>query len=146
VLRAGRWAAMQVNEHALIRRTSGEDNLLELCARHGAGVLAIRVMAGGALAGQPPSAHTLKTPFFPLALYERDLANAGRAVEFLPAGMTLPELAIRHALGDARVASAIIGFGSPSQVDDAVRFAQAGALPASLNAALEKIPLPEERP
>jgi aryl-alcohol dehydrogenase-like predicted oxidoreductase len=146
VLRPGRWAAMQVNEHALIRRAPGEDNLLELCARHGTGVLAIRVMAGGALAGQPPSAHTLKTPFFPLVLYERDLANSRRAAEFLPAGMTLPELAIRHALGDARVASAIIGFGSPSQVDDAVRFARAGALPASLSAALEKLPLPEERP
>jgi predicted aldo/keto reductase-like oxidoreductase len=58
----------------------------------------------------------------------------------------LPEFAIRHALNDARVASAIIGFADPSQVDDAVRFAQAGELPASLRATLETIPLPEERP
>jgi len=146
VLRAGCWAVMQVNQHALIRRAPGDDNLLEVCARNGTGVLAIRVLAGGALAGRAPSAHTLKTPFFPLALYERDLANARRVAEILPAGMTLPELAIRHTLGDARVASAIMGFASPSEVDDAVRFAGAGALRPSLQAALEKIRLPEERP
>ena len=35
------------------------------------GVFAIRVFAGGALLGQEASAHTLKTPYFPLALYER---------------------------------------------------------------------------
>ena len=40
------------------------------------GVFAIRVFAGGALLGQPPSAHTLKTPYFPLALYERDAERA----------------------------------------------------------------------
>lgn len=146
VLRAGCWTAMQVNQHALIRRAPGDDNLLELCARSGTAVLAIRVLAGGALAGRPPSAHTLKTPFFPLALYERDLANARRVAEYLPASMTLPELAIRHVLEDRRVASAIIGFSNRSQVDDAVRFAQGGELPAPLRAALESIPLPEERP
>ena len=34
--------------------------------------------------------------------------------------MTLPELAIRHVLGDARVVSAIVGFADPMQVDEAV--------------------------
>jgi len=145
-LRAGPWAAMQVHEHALIRRAQGDDNLLDLCVRHGVGVLAIRVLAGGALAMQRPSAHTLKTPFFPLALYERDLANAGRVAEILPSDMSLPEFAIRHALSDARVASAIIGFADPSQVEDAVRFAQAGALPTELRASLQTLALPEERP
>ena len=146
VLRARRWVSMQVNEHALIRRASGEDNLLDACARHNVSVLAIRVMAGGALAGQPPSAHTLKTPFFPLALYERDLANARRVAELPSACMTLPELAIRHAIGDARVASAIIGFASPEQVDQAVRFAQKGGLPSDLRSALDALALPEEHP
>lgn len=146
VLHAGRWTAMQVHEHALIRRARGDDNLLDLCVRHGVGVLAIRVLAGGALAMQPPSAHTMKTPFFPLALYERDLANARCVADILPADMPLPELAIRHALSDGRVASAIIGFADPSQVNDAVRFAQAGELPASLRKVLETVPLPEERP
>src|SRR4051812_1584101 len=122
---------MQVHEHALIRRARGDDNLLDLCARHGVSVLAIRVLAGGALAQQPPSAHTLKTPFFPLGLYERDLANGTELAHILPANMTLPEFAIRHVLGDARIASALIGFASPAQIEDAVHFAQAGALPDS---------------
>ncbi len=146
VVRAGRWASMQVNEHALIRRAPGDDGLIDLCNRHGIGVLAIRVMAGGALAGQLPSAHTLKTPFFPLALYERDLANARRAMELLPAEMSLPELAIRHVLADARVASAIIGFSDAMQVEDAVRFAANGGLPTAVRSALNAIPLPEEQP
>ena len=42
----------------------------------GPSLLAIRVFAGGALAGRPPSAHTLTTKFFPLAGYERDLRRA----------------------------------------------------------------------
>jgi aryl-alcohol dehydrogenase-like predicted oxidoreductase len=146
VMGAGNWAAMQVNEHALIRRAAGDDDLLDLCTRHGVGVLAIRVMAGGALAGHMPSAHTLKTPFFPLAVYERDLANARRVMQMLPRDMTLPELAIRHVLGDGRVASAIIGFAEPSQVDEAVGFARQGALPESLRASLQSMALPEEHP
>jgi L-galactose dehydrogenase/L-glyceraldehyde 3-phosphate reductase len=146
VVGAGSWAAMQVNEHALIRRAAGSDNLLDLCASQGVGVLAIRVMAGGALAGHMPSAHTLKTPFFPVALYERDLANARRAMGKLPHDMTLPELAIRHVLGDPRVASAIIGFAEPMQVDEAVEFARRGDLPESLRASLQAMALPEERP
>jgi hypothetical protein len=47
------------------------------CAAANMGVLAIRVLAGGALAGSPPSPHTFKTPFFPLALYERDQPRPG---------------------------------------------------------------------
>jgi aryl-alcohol dehydrogenase-like predicted oxidoreductase len=146
VLEEAPWAAMQVHEHVLIRRATSDDNLMSLCARHGVGVLAIRVMAGGALAAQPPSAHTLKTPFFPLALYERDLANADRVAKAIPAGLTMPELAIRHVLGNPRVASAIIGFASTTQVADAVRFSQKGGLPAALQSALDEIPLPEECP
>ena len=146
VMAAGRWASIQVNEHALIRRARGSENFLEACARRGVGVLAIRVLAGGALAGQPPSAHTLGTRFFPLDVYQRDQRNAARVAAILPGKMTLPELAVRHVLGNALVASAVIGFANPQQVDDAVGFARAGALPGSLRAALEAIPLPEETP
>ncbi|MEX2560332.1 MAG: aldo/keto reductase, partial [Pirellulales bacterium] len=45
----------------------GGDDLLSFCSRARIGVLAIRVFAGGALAGKPPSRHTLTTKFFPLA-------------------------------------------------------------------------------
>jgi aryl-alcohol dehydrogenase-like predicted oxidoreductase len=146
VMQAGPWLTMQVNHHALLRRMGDEEDLLEVCGRAGIAVLAIRVMAGGALAGQMPSAHTLKTPFYPLAIYERDLANARCLAEILPPEMTLPELAVRHVLGDPRVASAIIGFASARQVEEAVQYARAGGLPEALRSALNAIPLPVEKP
>jgi hypothetical protein len=64
----------------------------------------------------------------------------------LPHDMTLPELAIRHVLGDARVASAIVGFADPTQIDDAVGFARRGGLPEALRASLQSMELPEEHP
>jgi len=78
------------------------------------GVFAIRVFAGGALLGQEPSAHTLKTPFFPLALYLRDRERAER----LSGGGSLKEEALRFVLDDARVHSAILGFGSAEQLEE----------------------------
>lgn len=51
-------------------------NILVDCAEQQMGVMAIRVLAAGAILGSPPHAHTLKTPYFPLALYESDLAHA----------------------------------------------------------------------
>jgi D-threo-aldose 1-dehydrogenase len=104
----------------------------------GAGValLAIRVFAGGALAGRPPSAHTLTTKYFPLAGYERDLRRAAAMRSLLPAGLSLPEAAVRFAVHHARVTSAIIGFGTPDEVADAVRWTANGPLPDELIAKL----------
>jgi aryl-alcohol dehydrogenase (NADP+) len=96
------------------------------------GVFAIRVLAGGALAGRPPSPHTLKTPFFPLALYERDCQRAERLATLLPPGMPREEAAVRFALSHPGVTSAIVGLGTPEEVADAARFAAAGPLDAAL--------------
>jgi aryl-alcohol dehydrogenase-like predicted oxidoreductase len=82
------------------------------------GVFAIRVFAGGALLGRPPSAHTLTTPFFPLALYERDLARAERLRRRIAGRVPLTEYAVRFALAHPAVSSAIIGFGSPEHVTE----------------------------
>ena len=110
----------------------GNDN-----ARHHApSFLAIRVFAGGALAGKPPSAHTLTTKFFPLPIYERDLRRAEAMRLLLPAEVSLPEAAVRFAVHHARVTSAIIGFGSPDEVEDAARWTANGPLPDELIATL----------
>ena len=90
--------------------------------------MAIRVYAGGALAGQAPSQHTLTTKFFPLDLYERDQARAAALQERLRPGLTLPEVAVRFVLGHPVVTSALIGFGSPEEVEQAVAFAERGPL------------------
>lgn len=130
VIRSAMFQTLQVPYHLLNpsagRRMSNSwpetdyGNIIQDCADLGLGVLAIRVLAGGALAENPPSPHTLKTPFFPLALYERDLARARRIREWLGPNHRLPTEAIRFALAHPHIHSAIIGFGETEQVDQAV--------------------------
>jgi aryl-alcohol dehydrogenase-like predicted oxidoreductase len=96
------------------------------------GVFAIRVFAGGALLGQPPGAHTRKTPYFSLALYERDAARADRLRELAGDRRALAELAARFALSHPAVSSAIIGFGSPAHVDELARSKFDAPLPSDV--------------
>jgi L-galactose dehydrogenase/L-glyceraldehyde 3-phosphate reductase len=130
VVASRRFAAMQVPFH-LLNPSAGhampddyeESNYGEIiadCAVNNMGVLAIRVLAGGALAGNPPSPHTFKTPFFPLALYERDQQRAARLQEALGPQRPLPHEAIRFVLSHPEVSSALIGFGETWQIDDAL--------------------------
>src|SRR5439155_24055246 len=88
VVRSGVFETMQVPYH-LLNSSAGRvipgsfaetnyGNIIAECAQQKMGVLAIRVLAGGALAGNAPSPHTLKTPFFPLELYERDRERTER--------------------------------------------------------------------
>lgn len=95
------------------------------CRRHDMGVFAIRVFAGGALAGQEPSAHTKVTKFFPLDLYERDRARAAERTAELPPGITLRQAAVRFALNHPAVTSALIGFGRASEIDETIDYALA---------------------
>jgi D-threo-aldose 1-dehydrogenase len=142
VLRTGHFATVQAPYNVLnpsagrqMLTDYGESNLGNLfatCQELDIGVLAIRVYAGGALAGQPPSAHTLTTKFFPLDLYQRDQARAAAIEKVLPAGMSLPEVALRFAIAHPGVASALVGFGSPEQVEQSVAFAERGPLSAEV--------------
>jgi aryl-alcohol dehydrogenase-like predicted oxidoreductase len=93
-------------------------NQFATCLQQRMGVFAIRVFAGGALVGNPPSDHTKKTPFFPLALYQRDQQRAERLAHALPAGHSLKELSLQFVLRHPAVSAAIIGFASPEQVDE----------------------------
>ena len=99
-------------------------NLLADCALQNMGAMAIRVFAAGALLGTPPSAHTLKTPYFPLALYEADLAQAAALDKTLgeteadvsSEAKSMPQRAIEFVLSHPAIHAAIIGFGNPEQV------------------------------
>ena len=113
-------------------------DLISICARREMGLFAIRVLAGGALAGNPPSPHTIKTPFFPLELYERDLQRAETLAAHLPEGMSRQEAAVRFALSHPGVSSAIVGFATPEQVSHAVGYAAAGPLDAALLARIRE--------
>jgi aryl-alcohol dehydrogenase-like predicted oxidoreductase len=130
VVRSGFFSAMQVPYH-LLNPSAGHamegdfaetdyGNIIAECAAAKMGVLAIRVLAGGALAGNPPSPHTLKTPFFPLSLYERDRQRAVRLQSSLKPEQKLSREAIRFALAHPQIHSAIIGFASTDQIDEAI--------------------------
>jgi hypothetical protein len=77
------------------------------CSAQKMGVFAIRVLAGGALLGQAPSAHTLKTPYFPLALFERDASRAHEIRATLGDQSSMTEHAIRFVLSHSAVTSAL---------------------------------------
>jgi aryl-alcohol dehydrogenase-like predicted oxidoreductase len=124
----GAWSTVQVNFSLAEPRTA----LLEAAQAHGIASLAIRVFAGGALTGQPPSAHTKTTKFFPMAIYERDAQRAVKMEARLPGEMTLAEAALRFAVHHPAVTAALIGFRSPEQVDETVRWTLAGPLEPEL--------------
>jgi aryl-alcohol dehydrogenase-like predicted oxidoreductase len=140
VVRSGGFDAIQVPYNLLnpsagtpTPAASGETdygNVIADCAAAGMGVFAIRVFAGGALLGLPPGAHTLTTPYFPLALYQRDAARAGRLKVLVSDRLTVAELAVRFALSHPAVTSAIIGFGSPDHVEEVARMPLGEPLPA----------------
>lgn len=134
VLHSGRFATIQapfhlLNPSALVEMPPdfSETNyggFLRDARELGMGIFAIRVFAAGALLGAVPSAHTLKTPFFPLSLYERDAARAARLRETLDPQQTLQQLALRYVLSQPEITSAIIGFGAVEHVEEAVRLSQ----------------------
>lgn len=130
VVRSRRFHSIQTPYHLLnpsagrpARRGFAETdygNIIAHCAAAQMGVLAIRVLAGGALLGNSPSPHTLKTPFFPLDLYERDRRRAARLQERLGPQRRLAQEAVRFALAHPHVSSALIGFGEARQIDEAL--------------------------
>lgn len=130
VIRSGRFETVQTPYNALNHSAGAMSpvqpddtdygNILADCAEMQMGVFAIRVFAAGALLGQAPSAHTLKTPYFPLDLYQRDAARAELLRAELGDGETMTEFAVRFALSHSAVSSAIIGFGSPSHVAECI--------------------------
>jgi aryl-alcohol dehydrogenase-like predicted oxidoreductase len=131
VIASGRFETVQVPYH-LLNPTAGWEfrgrgispgygNIISDCARQGMGVLAIRVFAGGALLGNPPSPHTFKTPFFPLTLFQHDRARAEHLKRILGQNVPLAKTAIHFALAHPFVSSALIGLGSVEEVDSALQ-------------------------
>jgi aryl-alcohol dehydrogenase-like predicted oxidoreductase len=130
VIRSGRFDTVQTPYNALNPSAGATSpiqpgdtdygNILADCAEQRMGVFAIRVFAAGALLGQAPSAHTLKTPYFPLELYQRDAARAEQLRAELRDSESMTAFALRFVLSHSAVSSAIIGFGSPKHVAELV--------------------------
>ncbi len=110
------------------------DGLLDQAAAAGLGVLAIRVMAAGALAAVPTRHPTAGDPGSVLAVgseYARDLARAERlrplAAELGLAGPL--ELALRFVLAKPGVSTALLGPSDRAQLAEALDWAERGPLP-----------------
>lgn len=149
VMQSGRFATIQAPVHLLnpsaLRETPSElcdpdyGGFLRDAHSIGMGLFAIRVFAAGALLGAEPSAHTLKTPFFPLPLYRRDQVRARRLAEQLGSPSALREAALRYVLSLPQIVSAIVGLGDVAHVDESVRLSDLGPLTAMELARIEAL-------
>lgn len=114
-------------------------NIVADCEQQKMGVFAIRVYAGGALAGNAPSDHTLKTKFFPLDLYQRDTLCAARLCDVLGCQRDeLVALGLRYALSHPGITAAIVGMGEPEHVEGAMKAIEAGPLPSETIALIHR--------
>jgi aryl-alcohol dehydrogenase-like predicted oxidoreductase len=108
---------------------------------HGVGVIAIRVLAGGALAGtldRHPVAAATPDPLGSAQDYASDVIHAQRFAFLVHEGYAanLAEAAIRFVISKPAVSTALVGISTAEQLEAAVVAAERGALPAAV---LERI-------
>ncbi len=109
------------------------EGLIDVAANAGLGVIAIRVMAAGAVAVAPERHANAGDPASPLASggeYDRDRERA-RAIASLAGALDLngpPELALRFALAKPGISTALVGFSDLEQLEQAIQWAERGPL------------------
>lgn len=108
------------------------DGLIGEASRRRRGVIAIRVMAAGALAGDEPRA-PLAGPTGSLVPGSEYAADARRSLAVADLardlGLESPlELSLRFAISTAGVSTALVGFSDARQLDDAIRWVERGPL------------------
>jgi aryl-alcohol dehydrogenase-like predicted oxidoreductase len=117
-------------------RYPGQDygRLFDHTAAAGVGVIAIRVLAGGALSGESerhPIASPPPAPIGSASSYDADLARARRLTPLIEAGFaaSLAEAATRFALSHPAIGTLLVGMASPEQFEGALAAVQKGPLP-----------------
>ena len=118
--------------------------LIDRAAERGLGVIAIRVLAGGALSGaaeRHPNAAQSVEPITSGASFAADVAWARRFDTLVAEGYasSLVDAAIRFVVGKPEVATTLVGISSIEQFDQALAAASRGALPAEATARLQAI-------
>lgn len=114
--------------------TQDYGQLIDRAASKGAGVIAIRVMAAGALTGvadRHPLAMPTVAPIGSSREYEEDVLRARSFQYLVEEGVvdSLPEAALRFVLSNGRVSTALAGVSSLEQLGQAVAWAEKGPLP-----------------
>jgi len=107
--------------------------LIKRAAQHGMGVIAIRILAGGALSGTParhPVASQSVNPIASEQAYSADVARAQRYTFLVEDGRVsnLVEAAIRFVVSKPGVSTALLGISSRDQLEQAVEYVERGPL------------------
>jgi len=107
----------------------------------GAGVIGIRVLAGGALSGsndRHPIASAAPEPIGSAMRYETDVERARGFMPLVTEGFaaSLTEAATRFALSHPAMGTILVGMAAPQQFEDALAAVQKGPLPP---AALDRL-------
>jgi L-galactose dehydrogenase/L-glyceraldehyde 3-phosphate reductase len=107
----------------------------------GTGVIAIRVLAGGALSGSAerhPVASPPPEPIGSAMSYDADVARARRLMPLVTEGFAknLTEAATRFAISHPAVGTILVGMATPQEFEDALAAVERGPLPA---AALDRL-------
>ncbi len=111
--------------------------LIDSAAAQGMGVLAIRVLARGALRTSAEVGESSPQTLSPGSDYPLDVERARRLMWLVDGEIkTLSEAAIRFALMKPEVSTVLVGFSDTEQVDQAVSCSGAAGLPVSAMARL----------
>jgi aryl-alcohol dehydrogenase-like predicted oxidoreductase len=107
----------------------------------GVGVIAIRVLAGGALSGSAerhPIASPPPEPIGSAMSYDADRLRARRLMPLVKEGFaaSLTEASVRFALSHPAIGTILVGMATPQQFEDALAAVEKGPLPP---AALERL-------
>jgi aryl-alcohol dehydrogenase-like predicted oxidoreductase len=115
--------------------------LLDHTRTAGVGVIAIRVLAGGALsasAERHPIASPPPEPIGSAMRYDEDVVRARRLLPLLTEGFaaSLTEAATRFAIANPAIGTILVGMATPQQFEEALAAVQKGPLPAAALARL----------
>src|SRR5204863_7208998 len=110
------------------------ERLFDATKAAGVGVVAIRVLAGGALSGSAerhPIASPAPEPIGSALSYDADLERARRLMPLVKEGFcgSLTEAATRFALSHPAMGTILVGMATPQQFEDAPAAVQKRPLP-----------------
>jgi L-galactose dehydrogenase/L-glyceraldehyde 3-phosphate reductase len=117
------------------------DKLFDRTQAAGVGVIAIRVLAGGALSGSAerhPIASPAPDPIGSAMHYDADIVRARRLMPLVTEGFaaSLTEAATRFAISHPAVGTILVGMATPQQFEDSLAAVRKGPLPPAALARL----------